>query len=183
MLRASWFGPRRLAEFATRRPRRVLAVWGALVLVSLGLVGTLLGSGLTTDSSLTNHPESQQAQDLIDARLPAQDSVDEVIVVRSERSVVSDPAFAARVRALVEEVRRGGDVEQISSYLDPGGKILVSADRHATVLPVALAEPEDEPIEGLISTVQRANGNAGFAAHSRAATRWIVTSRSCPRAI
>jgi DNA-binding transcriptional LysR family regulator len=54
----SRFGPQRLAQFATRRPRRVLAVWGLVVLVSLGLTGTLLGSGLTSDSSLTNHPES-----------------------------------------------------------------------------------------------------------------------------
>ena len=59
--------------------------------------GTLLGSGLTSDSSLTNHPESATAQDLIDARLPGQSAVDEVIVVRSERFVVSDPAFAARM--------------------------------------------------------------------------------------
>ena len=58
----SRFGPRRLAEYATRRPGRVLAVWGAVVVVSLGLVGALLGSGLTSDSSLTNHPESAAAQ-------------------------------------------------------------------------------------------------------------------------
>ena len=54
----SRFGPGRLAEFATRRPRRVLAVWGVIVLVSLGLIGTLLGSALTSDAGLTNHPES-----------------------------------------------------------------------------------------------------------------------------
>jgi hypothetical protein len=86
------FGPRRLAEFATRRPGRVLAVWGVVVLVSLGLVGTLLGSGLTSDSSLTNHPESATAQDLIDARMPNSDPVDEVIVVRSERPPNPIPA-------------------------------------------------------------------------------------------
>ena len=81
----SRFGPQRLAQFATRRPRRVLAVWGVVVLVSLGLTGTLLGSGLTSDSSLTNHPESARRKDLIDARLPGQTAIDEVIVVRSER--------------------------------------------------------------------------------------------------
>jgi hypothetical protein len=132
-------GPTRLAANATRRPGRVLAVWGAVVVVSLGLVGTLLGSGLTSDSSLTNHPESAAAKDLIDARLPRQNAVDEVIVVRSERLVVSDPAFAARVRALAAEARRSGAARQISSYLEPGGAILVSADRHATLLPVVVA--------------------------------------------
>lgn len=165
MNRASRFGPVRLAAFATRRPRRVLAVWGLLVLVSFGLIATLLGSALTTDSSLTNHPESATAQGLIDARLPDQNAADEVIVLRSERSVVSDAAFASRVRALVREVRGDGNVKHVSSYLDPGGKILISKDRHATVLPIVLAAPKDERIADLISTVERANGSAGFAAH------------------
>jgi hypothetical protein len=98
------FGPARLAELATRRPGRVLAAWGVIVLVSLGLGGTLLGSGLTSDAGLTNHPESDTAQELINARLPEQNAIDEVIVLRSERSIVSDPAFAERVRALVSEV-------------------------------------------------------------------------------
>ena len=146
--RGSRLGPQRLAEFATRRPRRVLAVWGVVVLVSLGLTGTLLGSGLTSDSSLTNHPESAVARDLIDARLPGQRAVDEVIVVRSERSVVTDPAFATHVRALVAQARRSGSVKQISSYLDPGGKLLISADRHATVLPVVVAHPQATSKDG-----------------------------------
>jgi RND superfamily putative drug exporter len=157
--------PRRLAEVATRRPGRVLAVWGAIVVLSLGLIGTLLGSALTSDSSLTNHPESVAAQELIDARLPDQNSVDEVIVLRSENLLVSDPAFAARVRAMVADVRRTGGVQAVSSYLDPGGKILVSADKHATVLPVVLAHPQDERIADVIDVVERANGNAGFATH------------------
>jgi RND superfamily putative drug exporter len=136
-----------------------------VVVVSLGLVGTLLGSGLTSDSSLTNHPESAAAEDLIDARLPRRNAVDEVIVVRSERLVVSDPAFAARVGALVAEARHTGAVRQISSYLEPGGAILVSADRHATLLPVVVAEPAEDRIADVISTVERANGRGGFAAH------------------
>ena len=161
----SGWGPNRLAEIATRRPGRVLAVWGAVVVVSLGLTGTLLGSGLTSESSLTNHPESDQAQKLIDSRLPDQDAIDEVIVLRSERLVVSDPAFAARVQTLVAQARRSEAVQQISSYRDPGGEILVSADRHATLLPVVVAEPKDERIADLIATVERANASGGFAAH------------------
>ena len=83
-------------------------MWGVAVLVSLGLTGTLLGSGLTSDSSLTNHPESATAQDLIDARLPGQTAIDEVIVVRSKRAVVSDPSFATHVRGIVAQARRSG---------------------------------------------------------------------------
>ena len=165
MGRGSGFGPRRLAEFATRKPGRVLAAWGVAVLVSFGLIGALLGSGLTSDSKLTNHPESGAAQNLIDARLPDQGAVDEVIVVRSERLVVSDPAFAARVRDVAAAARRTGGVAQISSYLDPGGEMLISADRHATLLPVVLAHPQDVRIADLISVVEGADGSGGFAAH------------------
>ena len=160
----SGFGPRRLAEVATRRPGRMLAAWGVIVLVSLGLIGTLLGSALTSDSSLTNRPDSVAAQELIDARLPDQESVDEFIVVWSEDLVSSDAAFEARVARLAADIRRGGAVQRISSYLDPGGKVLVSADRHATVLPVVLAEPKDERIAGLVA-VWSAPTSAGFAVH------------------
>ena len=161
----SGFGPRRLADVATRRPGRMLALWSAIVVVSLGVIGMLLGSALTSDSSLTNHPDSVAAQELIDARLHGQASADEFIVVRSEKLVASDPAFGLRVSALAADIRSGGAVQRISSYLDPGGRILVSADRHATVLPVVLAEPKDERIADLVATVDRVNGSAGFAAH------------------
>src|SRR5687767_7661547 len=85
----SGFGPRRLAELATRRPGRVLAAWGVVVLVSMVLIGGLLPTAVTSDSELTNNPESSRAQDLIDARLPEQSAVDEVIVVRAEDAVVT----------------------------------------------------------------------------------------------
>jgi putative drug exporter of the RND superfamily len=157
------FGPSRLAEFATRWPRRVLAVWGVLVLVSLGLVGGFINSALTSEGTLTNHPESLAAKDLIDKRLPNQHKVDEVIVVRSEQAVVSDPAFAQRVRLLIRDARGSGSVRQIRSYLDPGSASLVSADRHATMLPLVLAETKHMRIQDLIPVIERANGRAGFA--------------------
>jgi putative drug exporter of the RND superfamily len=160
---ASKLGPTRLAELATRRPRRVLALWGVLVVVSMGLTGALLASGTTADGKLTNHPESYVAQDLIDARLPGQKPIDEIIVVRSERAVVSDPAFAAHVRDVVAAARRTGSVTEIRSYLDAGGRSLVSADRHATMIPLVLKETKETTIEDLVPVVERADGGGGFA--------------------
>src|SRR4051794_28312706 len=157
------FGPSRLAAFATRRPRRVLAVWGLLVLVSLGLVSGLLDSGLTPDGTLTNNPESLQAKDLIDARLPNRNKVDEVIVVRSESAVVSDPAFSQQVRSLVRDARATGAVRSIQTYLDGGGKELVSADRHATMVPLVLAEEKDKRVKDLTPVIEKADGGNGFA--------------------
>src|SRR5215218_3259 len=40
------FGPPRLAELATQRPRRVLTARGLLVLLSVGLVAAFLNSGI-----------------------------------------------------------------------------------------------------------------------------------------
>ena len=119
--------------------------------------GTLLGSGLTSDSSLTNHPESDAAQELIDARLPKQNPIDEVIVVRSERLVVSDPAYAARVRALVARDPSQRRREQVSSYLDPGATSWCPPTGTPRVLPVVVAEPQDERIADLIAA-RRARG-------------------------
>jgi uncharacterized membrane protein YdfJ with MMPL/SSD domain len=159
----SGFGPRRLAELATRRPGRVLAAWGVVVLVSIGLIGALLPTAVSSDAELTNNPDSSRAQDLIDARLPQQNVVDEVIVVRSEDAVVTDPAFEREVRGLAEAARKSGSVAEIQTYLDADDGTLVSADEHATIVPVVLTEKPEERIEDLIQVIEKANGNGGFA--------------------
>ena len=86
--------PRRLAAIAVARPRRVLAIWGVLVLIGFGLISGLLGSALSSEADVTSNPESKQAQDLIDERFPERDALDELVIVRSEELTTEDPAFA-----------------------------------------------------------------------------------------
>ena len=136
------FGPRRLALYATAHPRRVLAIWGLLAVIGIALTSGLLASALTSDSGVTSKPESLRAQDLIDERLPGSDALDELVVVRSERLTVGDAAFAAKVRGLAGQLRRQAEVRRVGTYLGRGGAILVSRDRHATLLPVVMT---DEP--------------------------------------
>jgi RND superfamily putative drug exporter len=155
--------PRRLAELATRRPRQVLAVWVLLVVLGLALGGALLPSALTHESSVTAHPESDRAAALIGERLPGRDAVDEVVSVRSERASVSDAAFRARVRSLTASLRAAGGVRRIRSYLDGDGGLLVSRDRHATMLPLVLGRDGHERIERLIAVVEDADGRGDFA--------------------
>jgi RND superfamily putative drug exporter len=163
--RAERFGPRRLAERATARPRRAFLVWALLAVLGLVATGGLLGSALTDTGAVTNNPESEQAKELIDKRLPGRTKVDEVLIVRSERARVTDAAFRARVRSLVGEARHTGGVGAIRSYLGPGGGALVSHDGRATILPVVLAEPTSDSADELVGVVQRADGRAGFAVH------------------
>jgi RND superfamily putative drug exporter len=145
----------RLAEITTRHPGRVLALWAVIVLVSLGLIGALLGGALTSDQSLTNNPESDRAQNLIDARLPDQGEVDEVIIVRSERYAVTAPGFARELRELTGEVERAGAAV---------GSHVVSRDQHAALLPVVLDEPKEDRVADVIAVVEQSDG-AGFTAH------------------
>jgi uncharacterized membrane protein YdfJ with MMPL/SSD domain len=161
-MRSSRLSPRRLAEIAVARPVRVLVVWGALVVAGVILSGALLGSALTSEGDVTNNPESKRAQELIDDRLPQRDAVDEVVIVRSEQVQVTDPAFRRRVSSLVEELRGEGGVAQVSSYLDPGGEALVSADGRAAILPVVLGGEEEERIDDVVLIVERADGAEGF---------------------
>jgi RND superfamily putative drug exporter len=156
-------GPRQLAEAATRRPRRVLVIWGLIVLVSFVVIGGLLSSAITPEGTLTNNPESLQAKDLIDERLPQQNEIDELIVVRSESATVNEPAFKERVRTLVADARKTGSVSEIHSYLERGGDILISRDRHATLVPIVLKEKQEERIDDLVPVIERANGRDGFA--------------------
>lgn len=105
---AERFGPRRLAMFATARPRLVLSVWGLIAVISIGVTGALLPSALSSgsDSGITSKPESERAQQLIDERLPGSDALDELVLVRSHRDRVTDAVFTARVAALAAQLRR-----------------------------------------------------------------------------
>jgi len=157
-------GPRRLAELSTAHPRRVLAIWGTICVVAMLLAGGLLPSALVTEDHETNNPESQRAQRLIDQRLPSHSAISEVVIVRSERTLVSDPAFATHIRLLVDRVRRTGAVLGMSSHLDAGAS-LVSRDRHATMIPIALADTPEDSIDKVVPIIERASGRGGFTDH------------------
>jgi uncharacterized membrane protein YdfJ with MMPL/SSD domain len=141
----------------------MLLIWGGLVLVGFVLIGGFLGSALSSEGDVTSNPESKRAEELIDERFPERDPFDELVIVRSERLTVAAPVFRERVASLAAELRRSGSVDEVSSHLDRGGAALVSRDRHATVLPVVLAEDEEDSIEPVVEAVQQADGAGGFA--------------------
>src|SRR5215211_7407990 len=162
-MRSRSLSPRRLAAIAVARPRRVLAVWAIVALVGFALISGLLGSALSSEGDVTNNPESKRAEDLIDERFPERDQVNEVVIVRSDEVTVTTAAFRERVGTLAEELGGSGSVEEVSSYLDPGGEILASQDAHATILPLVLAGDEEQSIDDVVEIVQRADGTNGFA--------------------
>src|SRR6516164_1453405 len=128
----------RLAGVSACHPWRTIVVWVFVLAAAAVSAKAFLGTALTTQGSFTNHPQSIQAQNLIEQRLtgPAKDT--ELLIVRSADLTVPDPRFAAFVTSLRSSVLALGPRVVVSApdYLAPGAVGLVSRDRHATVIPV-----------------------------------------------
>jgi hypothetical protein len=91
----------RLARACSAHPRRVFAGWVAALVAAFAAIALLLGD-LTTEGHPTNNPESERGTEAILRAFPPnpKNIVTDVVVVRSERYRVTDPAFAAFVRDL-----------------------------------------------------------------------------------
>jgi RND superfamily putative drug exporter len=158
-----------LARASSRRPWVTIGVW-VLLLAAAGLIASqLLGGALTTQADFTNKPEGKRAQELLEDRLRGPRRVNEIIIVRSETLTVDDPAFRAYVEGLYQQVVGLGNavVESGVNYYQVGSPMLVSADRHTTIMPFVMAGTIDEAsdnIKPVIEVVKGANGRDGFQA-------------------
>ena len=153
------FSTQGLARACAVHPKRTVAVWGALVLVSFVVIAVLLGSALTSDGDVTSNPESKQAAALIHESFPPEPTPSEIVVVRSDRYTVDEPAFQAKVQALADRSAALGVVADAQSYYASNDQSLVSKDRHATMVPLVMRGDEVAP---LVDLVKAENGQDGF---------------------
>jgi RND superfamily putative drug exporter len=151
-------GVRRLTNWSARHPWRVLAVWGVAVFAGIALTAAFIGD-LTTESQVTNNPESEQAYELIGSRIPfdPDEEVNELIVVQTPSFTADEPAFRAKVVDLAESIRREGAVVAHHPYEEGRGD-LFSPDRHAALITVGLIRDAESDVEEVIDTVERADG-------------------------
>ena len=153
-----------LAAACARHPWRVVASWAVAVVIAIAVIVVFLPGSLTTEGAPTNNPESQRAEDALFAAFPPDPSTSttDVVVIRSEQDTVYSPAFAAFVRDFVadDEITALG---RARSYLDDETVLspLISADRHATIIPVALFD--DDETEALADKAEALDGEEGFA--------------------
>jgi uncharacterized membrane protein YdfJ with MMPL/SSD domain len=155
------FSTASVARACALRPWRTVAIWAVLVVLALVTVALLLR--LTTGGEPTNSPASQRAKDAIARAFPGhvrRESTD-VVIVRSGRYTTDAPRFRAFVAGLVQEVRGTGTVASTRSYLVSSDPSLVSRDRHATLIPLAVLHDED--IDPVLPLVERAEADPGFA--------------------
>ena len=105
-----------IARASARHRWTTIGAWLAVLLVAMVLIGTLLGDALTTEVTLTNNPESVQADKLLRERLgESNNTIDEMAIVRSTTLTVDAPAYRsyveqlyANLTALGEDVITGG---------------------------------------------------------------------------
>jgi uncharacterized membrane protein YdfJ with MMPL/SSD domain len=148
-----------LARACAGHPKRTLAAWLVAVLVSFVVIALLLGDALTSDGDVTSNPESKQAESLIHESFPPEPTPSEIVVVRSDRYTVDEPAFQAKLRTLGERGAALGVVADAQSYYTSDDQSLVSKDRHATMVLVVTRGDEVAPLVDLVTSE---DGNDGF---------------------
>jgi uncharacterized membrane protein YdfJ with MMPL/SSD domain len=156
----------RLAVWSSRRPWLTLASWAVVLIAAIAITAAFVGDALSGDEEITSDTDSKRADELRSERFAGERrgrGVTEVIVVRSRTATVDQPRFERRVKALAAEVRAAG-ANQVTTFYDSGERRLVSGDRDATGMLVALGRDAEDDIEDVVDAVRAADGRDGFEA-------------------
>lgn len=129
-----------LVKASARNPWRVIFWWLALTALGIFFIGRYLGDSLTTKQEFTDHPESQQAQELIKEHFPERSENTELVIVNSPTLVVTDPAFRGHVTELADAILALGPdtVTAVTHWYIAPLPTLVSQNRHTTLVTVQL---------------------------------------------
>jgi putative drug exporter of the RND superfamily len=153
----------RLARASSRRPRLVVGLWLIVILTAVVLVAMFLG--FEGEAEITRQTESKQADQILSEGFPQEvasgQAISEVVVVRAEGGDVAAAPARARVAALADELRARGAI-RVVTYGEE--RRLVSHDRDATVLLVALGRDGEDDVDGVVDAVQRLDDEPGYTA-------------------
>jgi RND superfamily putative drug exporter len=144
----------RLATAAARHPWRTVGAWVAAVLASFALIVFFLGDALTGEAEQLNNPESQQAYDLIERRLPPspREYTSDVVLIRSDSLTPGDPRFRAEVEQIVQRLHSTPGVVNVVD--EPAAQ-----SRYAVAIQVGL---EDEAAAENVTEMLRAADGLDF---------------------
>jgi uncharacterized membrane protein YdfJ with MMPL/SSD domain len=149
----------RLARWSSEHAWRVVLIWVVAVVLSVGVIAALLGDVLTTDSEVTNDPESERAYAILEERQPPSESfVNEIVVVRSQALTVDDPVFREKVGQVAGAIERTGAAAVVETFYATGRAELVSRDRRATVVTIGMGPDAEDTIPEVVDAVQAADG-------------------------
>jgi uncharacterized membrane protein YdfJ with MMPL/SSD domain len=152
----------RLAGASSRHPWRTIAAWVGALLLAFACIAALLPGRLTTEGGAAGNPEFREAQRIESSAFPPNPRLaySDIVLVRSERYTVDRPQFRAFVVRLAQEGRATGKILNARLFYRTHDRSLVSADRHATIIPILVGDTGD--IAPVNDVVERENGRSGF---------------------
>jgi RND superfamily putative drug exporter len=97
--------PESIARASSRHPWRTVGIWAAILFAGFAALSTLLSPALSNDFDFTNNPEAIRAQKLLEQKQLEQDVSPESFVLVGGQGATSDPAFADKVNAALDDLR------------------------------------------------------------------------------
>jgi RND superfamily putative drug exporter len=97
--------PETLARASSRHPGRTIGIWAVILIAGFVAMSTLLSPALTNDFDFTNNPEAIAAQKTLEREGLEQDVSPESFVMTGDAGATSDPAFADKVNAALNDIR------------------------------------------------------------------------------
>ena len=149
-----------ISTASAQHPWRTIGAWVVAFTLAIAAVGILLGDSLTTEGAPTNNPESERAIDALARAFPPDPETfsTDVVIVRSEQFTVDAPEFEAFVGRLLDSDEAA--LNQARSYLTEPSEAAVSADRHATLVSIAILDDADTA--GVIEELEAASEEPAF---------------------
>ena len=157
----------RLARTSASHPWRTITVSLLLIAAAVIAVSALLSGALTADTHFRGkQPEAVTGQNLIKDRLTGESGVSDFVIVRNATRTVDDPVYKTYVNALAAKIGALGSdvVAGTSTFYQSADPTLVSRDKHATLIPVAMAGDDDHAMNNAdkLHAVVLAGGGDGF---------------------
>ena len=150
----------RLARASAVHPWRVVAAWGLILVASVVVIASLIGSAFTSDATLTTNPESTRASQVMAASFDSGDGIDDAMIVYSAQLTTEQPEFRAFVAEIRSAVASTGAVATVG---DPyGDGFGLSADGHAAVLTLTVGHDSENGFETVLEEVTAADAADDF---------------------
>ena len=152
----------RLARACSRHPWRTIGAWVVALVLAFACIAVLLPGNLTSEGGAAGNPEFRQAERTEAASFPFNPRLNfsDLILIRSSRYTVDQPAFRAFVGALGRQAAATRKIHDAQLYYQTHDRTLVSRDRHALMVPINIFDTGDvKPIDDV---VRRNNGRDGF---------------------
>ena len=133
----------------------------ALVL-AFACIAVLLPGNLTSEGGAAGNPEFRRAEQIEFSSFPFNPRLNfsDLVIVRSARYTVDQPAFRAFVAKLSREGEATHKIHDAQVYYVTKDRTLVSSDRHALMIPLNIFDTSDVP--AITDVVDRNNGQNGF---------------------